>query len=155
MAITLENALAIKQQAASVAGLGPAAQMQLKAFFMYHAGHGKNKDLDFIAFTNPTTDSGLTDAACKVYFVYAKKQATATDAFFKLFDYTDDTSNTYARICMPLLVANDESVYYNPAGLDFATEVTMACFTAFAGTHGSTESTSGDGPNGFIIIGAA
>lgn len=153
MAISLEHALAVKQQVDSVASLPSGAQMAIKSFFMYHAQHNRNKNLDFLAFANPTTDSGLTDAACKVYVVYAKKRATATDAFFKLFDYTDDTSNTYARICLPLLVASEYALYISPNGFPFATEVTMACMTTFAGTHGSTETTSGDGPDGFIIIG--
>lgn len=154
MALSLENALAIKQQASSVASLPAGAQAALKAFFMYHAGHGKNKDLDFVAFTDVTTDTGITDAACKVYVVYAKKQATATDAFFKLFDYTDDTSNTYARITLPLLAASEYALYISPDGFSFATEVTVASMTTYAGTHGSTETTSGDGPNGFVIFGA-
>jgi hypothetical protein len=153
MALSLENALAVKQQATSYASLPVGAQMELKAFFMHHAQHNKNKKLDFVAFTDVTTDTGITDAACKVYFIYAKKQATATDAFFKVFDYTDDTSNTYARICLPMLVASEYSTFVAPAGFNFATEVTIASMTTFAGTHGSTETTSGDGPNGFFIIG--
>ena len=155
MALSLENALAVKQQAFGYVTLSVKAQTELKAFFSYHAQHNKNVDLDFIAFANLTADTAVADAACKVYFIYLKKQATATAAYFKINDHATvagGASGADMTSCVEMASSGDEVVLVYPGGLAHGTGVAIASQTTPAG---NTDSTSGDGPNGFIIIGAA
>ena len=152
MALSLENALAVKQQASSWAGVGPGPQMQLKAFWMYHAQHGKNKDLDFIGLADLTGDTVVADAACQLYVVYLKKQATATDAFAKFVDHATTAAGSTFFLCAELAEASEEVMLVFPNGIPQASGITAVSSTTDTGT---TDTTSGDGPNGYCIIGAA
>lgn len=123
--------------------------------FRYFSQHGVNPDLQVVFFANLTTDAIVADAACKVYGIYLKKGATGTDAYYKQFDdAASDSSAEDAKIAVGLLTANERASYVNINGLAFASGVTHGSFTAFGGAAGTTASTSGDGPSGFVIIGA-
>jgi hypothetical protein len=113
-------------------------------------------DLQVVAFGNLTTDAVVADVACKVYSIYLKKQATATAAFYNVFnDATDDTTAADAKISLGLLAASDEVFWCDPKGLSMATGVVHGSYTALIGYNATTVSTTGDGPDGFIIVGPA
>lgn len=157
MAVTYESANKVRIKAREhVRGTG--AFFALKAFFLYAATQLKNPQLSFLAFDSLTIDDSggqvLADAATTVYFVYAKKRNTATDAYLVLLDdATDDTGGaTDARLSVVLQSGNDEVALFFPQGIDMATGVVAKAYTDYDGT---TDSTAGDAPDGFVIVAAA
>lgn len=162
MAITLEAANKVRQKTRS-AGLDPLVYGQLKAFFQYWATHKGNADLQFLPFAGTDADAAggvvLADAACTVYAVYLRKgtldqrtAGTATDAYIALFDdATDDAgAGTDGRLTLPSLTASESTLYCSSTGIACATGVVVKAYTDFDGT---TDSSAGDAPNGFVIIG--
>jgi hypothetical protein len=155
MAVTVEAQLFTKQRVhqilstiSSTGRLNPVT----KAFFMTM---GQLKSLTQLAtyiITNLTDDVVVENEACKVFAIWLKKQATATDAYFKLFD--DATNSGTAgdeRITLSLLVASEEAFLFYPQGADMAAGIVITSHTS---SNGTTDSTSGDGPNGIIVYGA-
>ena len=101
---------------------------------------------------NTTAFVNSLDGAVQVFAVYLKKQNTATDAYFKIFDdATDDTTAGDVELTFPLLEANDEVVLFYPEGIPLADGLVQSSHTT---STGSTDTTTGDGPNGFILMGA-
>lgn len=162
MAITLESAGKVRLKSYSQ-GLDPLVYAQLKAFFMYWATHKGNADLQFIPFAGLSADDATgvvaADAACTLYFVYGRKgsldQRTAgtnTDSYLVIFDdATDDAgAGTDGRLVLPFLNANDSVSWTGPQGIPCAAGVVVKAYTDFDGT---TDSSAGDAPNGFVIIG--
>ncbi len=156
MAVSLESAGRVRQKTRAIT-LDPSVFLSLKSFFHYWATNKGNADLQFV----PIADADMTgtdgviavDAPCVVYVAYIKKGATATDSYFKLFDdITDDTTTTDARLIVGLLEANEEHLMLFPKGLTMATGIVATSHTNAAG---STDSTTGDSGDGFLIIGAA
>lgn len=114
----------------------------------------RNPDLTFVAIADLTADVVVADAACKIYGIALKKQATATDAFYKLFDdAASDSSAEDAVLGIRLVDSEDWTIITYPRGLAMANGAVHGSFTAMAGAAGTTASTSGDGPNGFLILG--
>jgi hypothetical protein len=163
MAISLEDANKVRQKTYGL-GLDPLVYAQLKAFFQYWATHKGNASLQYIPFTSTTIDDAggqvLADAACTLYFVYGRKgtldqrtAGTATDAYLVMFDdATDDAgAGTDGRLVLPFLNASDSITWSNAVGIPMAAGVVAKAYTDFDGT---TDSTAGDAPNGFVIIGA-
>jgi len=133
----------------------PQARAAFREFFKWLDGHKKDVKLQVISISNLTVDVNPLDGVLKVYAVYVKKQATATDAYYKLFDdATDDTTADDAKVALPLLVANDEQIFLSKKGLDLADGLVHGSYTAFTGYNGTTATTTGDGPNGFVLVGA-
>lgn len=123
--------------------------------FRYFAQHGANPDLQVVFFDNLTTDAVVADAACKVYGVYLKKQDHATDAYYSIFDdATDDSTEGDKRLTVGLLTAKERASWANINGLAMAAGVVHGSYTAAAGANGTTATTTGHGPGGFVIIGA-
>jgi len=155
MAVTYESAGRVRQKAREFSK-SPAIFFSLKALFLYLATTKKNPDLAFLPFDSLVIDdaagSVLADAATIVYAVYAKKRNTATDSYLVLFDdATDDTGGaTDARVSIILQDGNDEVFLTYPNGLDMATGVVAKAYTDYDGT---TDSTAGDAPDGFVIVG--
>lgn len=162
MAISLESANKVRQKTYG-AGLDPLVYAQLKAFFQYWATHKGNADLEFIPFAGTDADAAggtvAADAACTLYAVYLRKgsldqltDGTATDAYISIFDdATDDAgAGTDGRLTLPSLTAGESSLYLNPTGIAMATGVVVKAYTDFDGV---IDSTAGDAPNGFLIIG--
>lgn len=155
MAISVESSNKVAQKVkAALANANPAILEQWNELKKYLATQKKNIDLQFIPFTEAEADvAGGTvkaDAACKLYFVYIKKENSATDNFFWVYDdATNDGTAADARVSLPLLVANDESTYANPAGLDMGTGVVVTQYAtdALGAVDGS------NGGSGFIVIG--
>lgn len=163
MAITLENAGKVRQKAYGL-GLNPLVYRQLQAFFQYWATQKGNADLQFVPFLSTTIDDAtgqvLADAACTLYAVYGRKgtldqrtAGTETDSYLVIFDdATDDAgAGTDGRVVLPFLVGSESRLYLDPSGVVMAAGVVAKAYTDFDGT---TDSSAGDAPNGFVIIGA-
>lgn len=116
-----------------------------------------NPRLQFLSFSNVTTDAvtvpEVSASGCTIYAIFAKKQNTATDAYLKINDsatLAGGANGANVTITIPLLVGNDEVAMIFQPGLIMATGVVVASETTAAG---GTDTTTGDGPNGFMIIG--
>ena len=155
MALTLEDAVKTKARCRDFTR-NPGIALQLKAFWKYQSEHGSAKQFQMTAFGDLGADAVAADVACKLYLIYLKKQNTATDAFVNIFnDATNDATAGDAFISIGLTVGNDEVLLVYPNGLALSAGAVYGSYTALIGANGSTPSTSGDGPNGFLIVGAA
>ena len=159
MALSTEANVKVKAKSSKgVSAANGAIQLLHKGFWMGMNQENQTQDLQIVQFGNLTVDAVVADAACKIYAIYLKKSATATDAFYKVFDdATDDSTAADAVVALPLLGASEEVFVGSPKGLaSCAAGAVHGSYTAFLGYNNSTPSTSGDGPaTGFIIIGAA
>lgn len=162
MAIATENIVLAKRKAFARLSNGtagsPFAQAVIDQLFRYLSQHGANPDLQVIPFSAAgvvaTTGQALADAACKLYAVVAKKQATnSTDAYLAFFDDPVDDCDgaTDARLSLGFLVASDEEIWLKKDGLPMAAGVVAVSYTDYDGT---TKSAEADAATGFIIIGA-
>lgn len=161
MALSLQNSNLVWQKAKislEALAAGPVATAAFRALKERLAGVGGNPDLQFVVIDASLADDAsgtiLADAACKVYGIYAKKTATATDSYLAILDdATDDTGvATDVRAILPFLEASHELTLVDPAGIAMGTGVVAKAYTDWDGT---TDSTAGDAPNGFVILGAA
>lgn len=112
----------------------------------------KSPDLQIVEFdlqTSAAADAVIADAACKIYAIVVKK-ANATAAWLKGSDHASASSSTAAEWMVELNAAG-ETVHVFPAGYAQGTGWTLGADTTASGT---TNSTAGDGPKGFAIIGA-
>lgn len=163
MAISLESANKVREKTYAL-GLDPLVYRSLQAFFQYWSSTKGNADLQYIPFTGTTIDDAtgqvLADAACTVYVVYGRKgtldQRTAgtnTDAYLVIFDdATDDAgAGTDGRLTLPFLNASDSVFWIGPQGIPCPSGVVAKSYTDFDGV---VDSSAGDAPNGFVIIGA-
>jgi hypothetical protein len=128
----------------------PFVHEQMRAVFSYLAQHGVNPDLQFVPYADLSADTVIADAACKIYAIFGKKRNTATDAFFKGNDSATVTSGTDDDINLSFLIANQVQVWIDPAGWAMANGFTIASDTA---ANGTTSTTAGDGPDGFVLLG--
>ncbi len=155
-AVSVESSNKVWQKAkAALANANPAAVDAFQALKVFLATQKRNPDLQFVSFSEADADAAggtvLISSAAKIYGVYIKKENSATDNFAFIYDdATDDTTANNARISFPLLVANDEQLYINPAGLDIATGITVTQYTTALGTTDGS-----NGGSGFLIVGAA
>src|SRR5512146_2964982 len=89
MALSTENAnLAWQRVNIALDSLGATSAVRdiFRALKAYLAQLKKDPNLQFVAFSDLTTDTAIADAACTFYAIYAKKQATATAAYLKVND---------------------------------------------------------------------
>lgn len=157
MALTLESSNKVWQKAflaLDALGASPAAKEALRELKQRLATVGFNKDLQFVAFSDLQGDTVIADVACTFFYAFAKKQATATDAYFKTADHASvcgaaNGASMQDSIYMP--DSSGECALVFPKGRLQTTGITIASQTTAAG---NTDSTAGDGPNGFFIIGA-
>ena len=158
MALSTENPNLVWQKAfVSLQALGakPAIAEQLRKLKERLATVGGNPNLAFVTISDLTADVVGVDAPCKLFAVFLKKQATGTDAFYNVFDdATNDATAGDARISIGLVTASEQSLFTHPTGFDLAAGFVHGSYTALIGSNGSTPSTTGDGPNGFAIVGA-
>ncbi len=153
MALSLENSNLVWQKAkVGLAGASPFASDVFKALKNRLATVGGNVTLQFVAISDLGTDAVIADAACRVYGLYLKKGATATGAFVKAADHATSAGTTASDLVIELNEASKETFIVNPTGWSQGTGFTVGSDTT---ADGSTASTSGDGPNGFAIIGPA
>lgn len=169
MALSTQNANLVRQkvynalqnQTGTSAGSGdPSAWYAFKAFFLNMAANKGNPDLQFYAFNATDAvagdgeDTGI-DAACKLYAVYVKKTATATDTWFRVYDDADNDSEVIgdAVIEVALKDAGDLFYAFYPNGEAIADGVVVT-FTTTPGDT-TTQSSAADAGNGFLVLGAA
>lgn len=168
MALATQNANLVRQKVhnalnnvtGTTAGSGdPSLQYAVKSFFLNMAANKGNPDLQFLTFNATDAvagdgeDHGI-DAACKVYLIYIKKTATATDSWYRLIDDADNDSEVVGdvRVEIGLTTASDQAILWFPNGLDFADGL-VSTFTTTPGDT-ATQSAAADAGNGFIVIGA-
>lgn len=157
MAVTYESAGRVRQRTREFTK-SPLVFFTLKSLFLYLATTKKNPDLAFLPFDSADIDDAagkvLADAACTVYAVYGKKRASVdTDSYLVILDdATDDTGGaTDARLSVCFQSGKDEVFALFPQGIDMATGVVAKAYTDYDGT---TDSSAGDAPDGFVIVAA-
>lgn len=161
MAIAVESAVIARRKALNYLNSGtkgePFAAAVVDQLFRYLSSHGSNPDLQVIPFAaadiTGTAGKILADAACKLYFVYAKKAATnGTDSYLAVFDDPVDDCDgaTDARLSMGFLLASDSQVWAKKDGIGMAAGVVATAYTDYDGT---TKSAAADAQDGFVIIG--
>ncbi len=117
-----------------------------------------NPKLQYLSFSDVHTHDvatvpELSTGGCTVYALFVKKQNTATAAYFKTNDsatVAGGANGANADLILPLLVGKDEVAVIFQPGLIMATGIRVASETTAAG---GADTTTGDGPNGFIIVG--
>jgi hypothetical protein len=158
MAISVENANLVWQKVAIALdslGANKAVREQFRALKNYLAQEKNIQNLQFVAVSDLTADTVIADAACKLYGVFFKKQATSTAATAKLNDSATTAGGANGAdqtIALELNASGQQVALTYPAGQAMASGIAAASQTNAAG---NTDSTTGDGPNGFIILGAA
>ena len=136
----------------------PIVSAAFKALKEKLAGVGGNPTLEFIPITATDIDDAsgkvLANVACKLYGVFLKKQATATDVYTHIInDATDDTGvTTDTVVVLATLVTGEQAFAIYPSGLSMSAGVVAKAYTT---PPGVTDSASADTPNGFVIISAA
>lgn len=154
MAISTQAGVLAKRRALNFVSnfLNPETQTFVRTLFQTLAQSRKNPDLQIVEFdlqTSAAADAVIADAACKVYAIVVKK-ANATVAFLKAADHASAASST-AEEWKTELNAASEVVMVFPGGWAQGTGFTLGSDTT---SDGTTNSTAGDGPKGFVIIGA-
>lgn len=158
MALSTENANLVWQKVKmALADADPAIQEAFLDLKVYLATQKKNPDLQFIPFSeaqaivNNGTD--LVGAASTLYGVYAKAARTTgtTAAFFAVHDAADNSATTTTALTQRIRLTGQKFCALYPAGFALATGLTVSSATAVGG---ATESTTPDGVNGFVIVGA-
>jgi len=157
MALSTESAGKVRQKTRAYTQ-SPAIFYALKGFFLYWATNKDNADLQFVPYAGTDTeaaggaDTGI-DAAHTVYVFYGKKTATAEDVYLYLFDdaTNDAGAGTDGRANLVFLGSGDEAIAIYPDGIPMTAGLVVKAYTDFDGT---TDSTAGAAPNGFVIIGA-
>ena len=156
MALALENSLLVWQKVKNaLANANPSVQAAFIGLKKHLAEQEGNPNLEFYAFSEVQADdadgTGIVDAACQLYGIYALKENSATDHYTKLFDNaTVDTTTTDQRVVLPMFIASEPTFQIYPKGFPFAVGVTVTQHTT---SEGTTDSSTG--ADGFIIVGAA
>lgn len=159
--VSLENANLVWQKAAIALdslGANKAMRETFRALKAYLSQEKRNLNLQFVAIDATLVDDAngvvLMDGPCRVYGMFLKKQATTPDVYLALLnDDTDDASPiTDVRAVVGLQEASEQAALVYPAGAVMSVGVVGKSYTEFDGT---TDSSSADTPNGFVILGAA
>lgn len=159
MALSTENANLVRQKVKIALSLAhPAVQEIFKDLLAYLATQGKNPDLQFIPFSEAQSivnlGTDLVGAACTLYGVYATTAPTrssTTAAFFSVNDAADNSATTATVVTARFKALNQVYTAIMPKGIALATGLTVSSATAVGGP---TESTTPDGVQGFVIVGA-
>ena len=130
----------------------------LKSLKLWLATQKGNPKLQYLTFSDVHTHDvatvpELSVSGCTMYALYAKKQTTATAAYFKVNDsatVAGGASGANVKFTFTMLLGNDEIAAIFQPGYVFATGIRVASETTAAG---GSDTTTGDGPNGFIIVG--
>lgn len=153
MALSTESSNLVWQKVKiALAAADPSIAETLRRLKYHLANIKGNPDLQFVPVTDLGADAVVADVATKVYAVYLKKGTTATGAFFKAADNASSAGTTASDIVHELNAASQEVLFSYFNGYAQGTGFTIGSDTT---ADGSTASTSGDGPNGFVLIGPA
>ena len=160
MALALQSGNLVKQKVklalSGGVGVNTVAEKAFEALFDVLANQYGNPDLQFFTFSEVQADVAggtvIIDAACKVYGVYVKKEANATDNWFWLInDATNDGTDADHMISLALLEASKNAFAIYPSGIPFDTGGVV---TQYA-TDPIGKSDGSNGGDGFIVVGAA
>lgn len=159
MALVTENANLVRQKVKiALASAHPAIQEQFKDLLAYLATQGKNPDLQFIPFSEAQsiidTGTDLVGAACTLYGLYATTAPTrvsTTSAFFAIHDAATNGATTTTIVTARVKALGQVYNVTAPKGIALVTGLTVSSATAVGG---ATESTTPDGVQGFVIVGA-
>ena len=160
-AFALESAGRVRQKTRAITR-NPCVFYILKAFFLHLAANKSNPDLQILPFSGTdaevSTGTVLATGVATLYLVWGKKTNTATDAYLTVYDdASDDTTTTRTIASLAFLLAGastnvaGESIVVFPDGIPVLRAVNVISYTT---QPGSTASTAGDAPNGFVIVGA-
>ncbi len=155
MALSTENANLVWQKveiAKQSLEVNRAVDMSLRGLKAYLAQEKRNIDLQFVPISDLGADTAIADAACKIYAIVLKKGATSTGAFFKAADHATVSGTTASDLVQELNASEQQVAFIYANGWAQGTGFAVGSDTT---ADGSTASTSGDGPNGFVILGAA
>lgn len=157
MALALESASVVARKVKRYYK-GQFAERAFEAFFSDWASNHGNADLQIVRYLGANIDDSTgedegIDAAHRVYAFYGKKTNTAEDVYVYFFDdaTNDAGAGTDGRGNLALLEANNEGFVFYPSGVPMVDGLVVKAYTDFDGT---TDSTAGASPNGFVIIGA-
>ncbi len=136
----------------ALASATPAAQGLFRAFKSWLMQQKGEIHLQMIRIGDTTGDVNPLDGVLRLYALYLKKQNTATDAYFKLWDdaANGDTASEQ-RLLLPSFEALKETILFFPDGTPLALGIAYASETS---ADGDTGSTTGDSPIGFMLVGA-
>jgi len=149
-----ERLIAIKRRVEMLtAGATPLVQTEFRNFLSWAEQNLGERQLQLVQFSDLTAAVAAITAAPfpRLFAIYAKKQNTATAAYLSVYDDPANAGTaTSKRVQLPLLEALKEASQFYPDGLPLTTGMTLISATT---ANGNTPSTSGDGPNGFALIG--
>jgi hypothetical protein len=157
--VVLENANLVWQKTAIALDSLGAKKLTREAFkaLKNYLSQEKNiANLQFVPISATDVDDAagkvLMDGPCRIYGIYLKKQATATDTYLALLnDDTDDASPvTDVRIVLGLQESAETAFAMYASGIAMSVGVVAKAYTEFDGT---TDSADTDTPNGFVILG--
>ena len=157
MAVVLENSqLVWKKVKNALANANPAHQAAFKGLKEYLSTQGRNPDLQFISYSEVSTltDLDVTAAASKVYGWYGKAARTSgtTSSFVTLHAAATNDATTTSIASNRIKAAGQTFANVWPTGLACETGLAISSATTVAG---ATASTTPDGADGFVIVGAA
>lgn len=133
----------------------PPYKEQFRQLRAYLSGLKHNPDLQLVFSANVTAAANVINAACTIYGIYMKKQATATAAYPRMNDNASTTvggsngSNMTDVWSLPV-TGQEIAVIYN-VGRKQSNGIAVESATTAAG---GTDSTTGDGPNMFFVFGS-
>lgn len=159
MSLTLQDQIKAKRRAANavrVMAFGSQAQQVLSALFQEISQKlGTGLQLQVVEVdlqTSSGADVVVADTPCKLYGAFFRK-ANATAAWLKGSDSASAASATAGEATHKFAAASTDFVVgFYPTGFAQANGWTVRVDTTAAG---NTRSTTGDGPKGFYILGAA
>jgi hypothetical protein len=164
MAVSVESAGRVRQKAynfiqqstgTSTASVNPYHFYALKAFFLHWAANKNNADLQYLPYTaEQAIAAGGTDlagGAATVYVWFAKGRRTSgtTSSWQELVDAAANSTDASVMASIRFKAAGDQFIQVFPAGLAFATAVTVAAVTI---ASGSVESSAADASDGFLLV---
>ncbi len=157
MALALESSSVVSRKVKNYFK-GAFASRAFETFFKDWAANHANADLQIIRYLGTGAegssgeDEGI-DEAHRVYAIYGKKTATAEDVYVYFFDdaTNDAGGGTDGRGGLAFLEASAEAFAFYPSGIPMTAGIVIKAYTDFDGT---TDTTSGAAPNGFVLIGA-
>lgn len=154
MALTLENALRVKQRCVTDARKA-ATQSVFRTLFSHLAQIKRNPDLQWVALTGlSSADVVAADVPCRLYgLVATKPAASTTDSWLKGSDSTSAAGGS-ADIGFKLAGTGGGGQEIQPVfpdGLIFNTGLTFGAHTT---VNGTTDSNIADAPVGYAVVGA-
>lgn len=144
------------EQSAEALGCSQFTKDQLQALLTHLVTRLGERKVQILPISNLGDDVNDLDGtgvagSIRVFAIVLKKQATATAAYYKLFD--DATNSGTAadnKVIIPLLESSKEACLLFPDGLPLTDGIVQTSQTT---SNATVDSTSGDGPNGFMVVG--